>query len=175
MTRQPGQTPPLHRLFDEHKSIGTIRERYRKLQPRIGKQVSLLQNDQRFRSLCAVYYNDGYKDWHILLAIYNCMMNWSISVSDTTYDPERIAEEFKRESAKLDLPVFPPDQFTKDIMDFHFDIQPFTSLNSYGFEPRRVGLKADVVRKFLRERMRHYDLDIPHMPLFGEPPGEWPR
>jgi hypothetical protein len=40
---------------------------------------------------------------------------------------------------------------------------------------RRPDVEPRAIRAFLRDRMHHYDLDLPHRPLFGTPPGDWPE
>jgi len=53
-----------------------------------------------------------------------------------------------------------------------FDVN---TLRTYGFEYRRRDYRPEAVQTFLRLRMKHYDLDLPHQPLFGKPPGDWPE
>jgi len=44
-----------------------------------------LQKDEEFRQKCTGLYVQGYRDWTILSAIYNCMLNWELN--RTNFDP----------------------------------------------------------------------------------------
>ena len=83
-------------------------------------------------------------------------------------------EQFKREAKELRGRVYPAEEFLTSEMDFMFVVHALTCLNRMGFE-ERAGLQSEPVMKFLRERMRHFDLDIPHSPMFGNPPNDWPK
>jgi hypothetical protein len=173
MSSATGATPPLHRRFNERESISYIRNRYHICREKIAKQVEALQQDAAFREKCQGYYQRGYKDWVIASAIFNCMLNWRMRELGLvrTEDQQRFPE---LQNMLRDV-VYPTSRFLGEDMDSHIQIHCVTALNTYGFELRRRDFKPDVVEKFLRERMRHFDFDLPHSPLFGEPPGNWPR
>jgi hypothetical protein len=71
--------------------------------------------------------------------------------------------------------VYPVEDFLTAELDFMFINHAITCLQPYGFEDRGVRLATAPVIKFLRERMKHFDLDIPHSPMFGRPPAGWPK
>lgn len=45
-----------------------------------------------------------------------------------------------------------------------------TVLLPYGFQLRRPDFRPEVVERFLHDSMNHFEPDLPHRPLFGEPP-----
>jgi hypothetical protein len=71
--------------------------------------------------------------------------------------------------------VFPPDEFAGTEFEFAFQLHAITCLKDFGFEDRGLGISVETTMKFLRERMRHFDLDILHAPMFGRPPNDWPK
>ena len=75
---------------------------------------------------------------------------------------------------KLDNTTYPTWRFMDDDMARQMKVHGLLVLRSYGFELRRPDFQPEVVERFLRERMKHFELDLPHKPLFGEPPGDWP-
>ena len=174
MNSDAGIKPPLHRRFDEDKALEFIRNRYRHCRDKIAKQVEVLQKDAAFREKCKEYYKRGYKDWVILTAILNCMINYKVQELGLILPSEEVRNKFLELSAMLQNAVYPTKKFLEDI-DLQIGFHSILALNTYGFRPRRKDFNPDVVEKFLRERMRHFDFDLSHEPLFGEPPGSWPK
>lgn len=168
-----GENPPIHHRYNETEALAAIRRRYEAVLRFIPAQIEKLQADPEFRAHCQSYYARGYKDWVILMAIMNCMMNWrlnyrGIDVRDVAkFSPEKIGEE-------LNDDTHPTWRFLGEDMERQIDGHGVLVLPTYGFEMRRSDFKPAVIEKFLRERMNHFALDLPHKPLFGEPPGDWP-
>ena len=169
-----GEKPPLHRKFDEAVSIEKIRTRYQELKRRIPSQIAALQADSDFRQLCVDYYEKGYKDWLIISAVYNCMLNWLWNSRGYKPTAPNARQQFAALAEQIDDTTFPAWRFDKEMMDNMIATHNVTALQSYGFQPRRPDFHPDVVERFLRDRMRHFELDLPHVPLFGTPPGDWP-
>jgi len=174
MNSDTGIKPPLHRRFDENKALDFIRNRYFQCRKKIAKQVEVLQKDTAFREKCKEYYKRGYKDWVILSAIFNCMINFKAQELGLNLSSEEDRDKILELSNMLQNTVYPTNKFLKD-MDVQIKLHSILALNTYGFELRRKDFKPDVVERFLRERMRHFDFDLPHEPLFSEPPGSWPK
>ena len=173
MTSTTGSTPPLHRRFNEAESIRQIKDRYAGMKTRIAPQVALLQHDDAFLSRCAAYYKQDYKDWHILAAVLNYMLNREAERRGFGW----LREDVNRRQKLIDeLPnvVLPAAEFSGRQFELHFTGHALSCLRAYGFECRNPRINDATVEKFLRQRMRHFDLDIPHTPMFGRPPGDWP-
>jgi hypothetical protein len=175
MTSIIGGSPPLHRRFDESKSIELIQNRYRNLQPILARQVEVLQKDVESRIVFRDFYDQGFKDWHLVSAVFNIRMNWYYG--DFQFAMENPPDSDKLNEIKEIISLFtePPSRFANaGLIEQALRIFDATVLMSHGFHCRRSDYKHEAVRNFLRNRMRHYDLDIPHQPLFGKPPGNWP-
>jgi len=146
------------------------------LREEISDQVKALQVDERFLQRCEEFYGKGYKDWHILGAIFNFMLNHKLREMGNTLRTKEEFEKSKQVPKQLRGIVLPVEKFLTTEMEFMFTNHAMTCLGRYGFEERAgVGLASAPVIKFLRERMRHFDLDIPHPPMFGRPPSGWPE
>jgi hypothetical protein len=174
MTSPTGATPPLHRRFNEQDALKLIRGRYAGLRSRISSQVSVLQKDGDFRQLCGSYYDAGYKDWLIISAVLNCMLTWKAHSRGLDLRFSEPREHLLELSEGLEDTCYPAWRFEKEEMDRMIATHNMTALVSYGFQPRRADFRAEVIERFLRERMNHFEFDLPHKPLFGEPPGDWP-
>lgn len=170
-----GGIPPLHRRFNEASSLSFIINRYTRLRPILELQVKLLQDDIESRIVMRSFYDDGYKDWHLTSAIYNMRMNIEAERLGISFDTEPSQAEMERIETVITQSPEVPSFFT-DTSHITTALRTFDiiSLRTYGFELRRPDYHYEAVQHFLRQRMKHYDLDLPHQPLFGKPPGRWP-
>jgi hypothetical protein len=133
-----------------------------------------LQKDSLFRQECQEYYQRGYKDWVIVGAIFNCMLNWKAHELGIKLPDEKERQSVIELQELLSDALYPTGQFLGKDFDFQIKFHSLLALKSYGFELRRMDFNPEIVEKFLRERMKHFDFDISHRSLFGEPPGDWP-
>jgi hypothetical protein len=168
-----GAKPPLNRRFDEETARAHVQKRYHSMRGQISSQVATLQQNSIFRKMCQKYYDEGYPDWVILSGILNIVVNRK--AEDLSIDMETLEEDEVANLLRL-IPgtVYPMDDFPKSEMDFHISTHFATALQAYGFSLRQTDLRSGELEKFLRNRMRHFDFDFPHQPLFGDPPGDWP-
>lgn len=140
----------------------------------IPQQIENLQGDEEFRAQCQVYYEKGYKDWVITMAVWNCMVQWQAErLGIDVRHPKRLIS-LENARKKLNNTTYPTWLFMEEDLARHMTMHSLVVLESYGFELRRRQFKPEVLEGFLRERMKHFELDLPHKPLFGEPPGNWP-
>ncbi len=174
MTSITGSTAPLHRRFDEQDALRQIRSRYLGMQEDITEQVKVLQADGRFLARCQVFYKKGYKDWHILAAILNRMLYILQRELGCQFRSKKEIEQFKDLPKQLKGKIYPVEEFLTPALDFMFVTHALTCLSRMGFE-ERAWLKTEPAMRFLRERMRHFDLDVPHPPMFGKPANGWPK
>lgn len=175
MTSTTGLKPPLHRRFNEEKSLEYIRNRYVGMKGKFDGQLAVLQTDDAFLSRCEKLYADGYKDWHILSAIYNRVLMLESTRRAIDLHTEAGREEHKNLSKEVMTSTFPPECFDGVEWDMAFKMHALTCLATYGFEPRSRAVRPDAIVAFLRERMRHFELDIPHELMFARPCARWPN
>jgi hypothetical protein len=174
MTSIAGSKAPLHRRFDEKDALRQIRNRYLGMKEDIAEQVKTLQAEPRFLKRCEAFYAKGYKDWHILAAIYNLMIQIHLRALGNRLTTNADIARSKDSAKAICGKTFAPESFLTPELDFMFELHAMTCLKRLGFETR-TGVETGPVIKFLRERMRHFDLDVPHLPMFGNPPGNWPE
>jgi len=173
MNLKTGIKRPLHRRFDEKKALEFIRNRYRHCRSKIAKQIEVLQQDKVFQEKCKEYYKKGYKDWVIVSAVLNCMINLKAREIGLSLSSKKDLERLLKLSNMLRNTVYPTIMILEDL-DSQVKLHSVYALNTYAFKLRRKDFNPDVVENFLRERMRHFDFDLPHAPLFGKPLGSWP-
>jgi hypothetical protein len=160
-----GDKPPLHRLFDERHSLELIANRYRNLRPLLERQVEELQPSRDFCEKGRALYVQGFKDWHLLLIIFNMRLNWNFR--DLNLAVDQVSEaQLKTVTEIIRHSNDRPERFLGDIdgLDHALITSDAACLKAYGFEFRRMDYHPQAVRSFLRARMRHFDLDLPHSP-----------
>jgi len=167
--------PPLHKRLNQAKSIDLIQNRYQRCHREIPTQVVKLQKDEEFRRLYQEYYGRGYRDWTILVAVFNCVANWKAQEARVDMRSRTGIKAFLELAKHLQDDSYPAWRFDREEMDRQIAGFNMTALLAYGFEFRRPDCNPEAVERFLRERMRHFDFDLPHQPLFGDPPGDWPQ
>jgi hypothetical protein len=167
--------PPLHRKYKERDSLRYIRNRYRGMKGQFDEQVALLQSDDAFLDRCGILYRDGYKDWHILSAIMNRMIAVEAERRQIDQQTSSGRQAYQDLAKNLSGVILPASNFEGRDWDFAFELHAVTCLQTYGFEIRNPRLDTKAVVRFLRERMLHFEHDIPHAPMFGRPPAPWPK
>jgi hypothetical protein len=175
MTSTTGSKPPLHRRFDEAKSLEYIRNRYRGMKGKFDAQLEALRADDGFLNRCEQLYAKGYKDWHILSAIYNRLLHLEGARREIDLHTHEGRESHKNLSKEIMTAIFPASAFDGPEWEFAFKMHAITCLGSYGFEHRTSAISPDAIVAFLRDRMRHFELDVPHKPMFARPCGPWPE
>lgn len=174
----PAGKLPLHCRAQNADPRIAVRNRYRKAHEIAFKQVAALQRSLEFLTEARDWYGRGYKDWTLVSAITNGM--WNAVANERglmpTYREQRpIAFDPKALVAAARGRVFPTEMFLgKNLEGLMFAFEA-AALRTYGFEPRSPYMEKVTLRSFLRERLAFYEFDFKHAPLFGDPPGHWPK
>lgn len=175
MTENSGKTAPLHRRYNPDEIMGAVRKRYTLAREQLSDQVAVLQESIAFRKIAAGLYARGYKDWSILMGIMSRMMD--LRGKEIGLDP--MSEEGRSKYEELHLRLsghsYSPSCFTDDHFLNNVEGHNMAALVTYGFEIRRSDFHTDSVERFLRYRMKHFDFDLPHDEMFGDPRGDWPE
>ena len=170
-----GMIPPIHKRFNEPEALEAIRNRYRELRERMFAPVQMLQKSNRFLVQCREYYARGYKDWMLLSAAYNCILNLEFQRKNVDLLDRKAAQQATMEFREMILSAdYPEEAFLGQSFERCIFCHQSTVLCSWGFHPRVQSCDPKVVESFLRDRMKHFDYDLPHDDLFGDPIGEWP-
>jgi len=137
-------------------------------------QLAVLRADDDFLRRCEKLYGDGYKDWHILSAIFNHLMRLEANRRGISLETREGQAAYKGLADEVNDITFPASEFDGKEWEFAFTMHAITCLARYGFEQRTAAMRPQAAVDFLRERMLHFELDIPHQPMFTKPLGEWP-
>ncbi len=164
---------PLKR-FDEQAELRDIAFRYENTLRSFPQTLQRLKQDPAFLSVVERLHDVGWKDWHILQAIFNGAINWYMEQVGAEYDSPRIREETMKLYQQLrdkgegilQQPI-PVTYFTFDMMNQLLDAGVLSFLDNKGAVFRDRPYNFEKLRRFAQMRYHYLDLDVPHDPVFS--------
>ncbi|TDO58237.1 hypothetical protein EV651_110273 [Kribbella sp. VKM Ac-2571] len=125
-----------------------------------------LLEDGRIREVAAELRDDGWKDWHVLMALFSQVLNYRLAKrGQDGNDPalmERIARWEPEDPADLQIDV---SAVTAQSLRDHLTVSYFATANGYGLDPG--GLRAHEVLGVLETRYDYWTLDADHEDPFA--------
>ncbi|WP_284975251.1 hypothetical protein [Arthrobacter sp. efr-133-TYG-104] len=180
--RSPKPATGLRRKLPEHASaydraasIDAIAARYEKMLPPVRLTLPRLAGDTDFIKLVTSLRAEGWKDWHLLLAVVNIVVNGraaqrglNMTTSITKADVERVSLLTQEEEREED-PEPPLKIFTEDRMWFHLSNAALTTVRRWGLEVRLNRVDPRSFLGLLGDRFNYWDDDVEHEPIFTTP------
>jgi hypothetical protein len=157
--------------YDQEKALGWIRNRYENALPPVRHTVARLSRSESFRRTLAVLREEGWKDWHLLLAVVNVALNFRMQAEGIDIDaphPEQVARLHAPEDETAH-PV-PDEAFSLDAMRMMNEALQIGCIAQVGLELHHQQPPIEAVGTFLSARYRFWEDDVPHQdPFRGEP------
>lgn len=159
---------PLHKRYNENEMKKVISNRYENISKAIPRQLEYLGKSEEFAEIVKKLRKWGWKDWHILLSVFNLMLNLKHFIGKIGWYPKTEEEEKEIINFKEDeyFQPFCISEFSEEKLYFHLKGALISSCKGMEFEFRRRNIKPEKIEKFLRKRMKYFDLDIPHKTYF---------
>ena len=159
----------VHPRYDAEKALGDIRRRYQWFSGQLRYTMPALRQDRTFMGVVKSLQRQGWKEWHILLAINNIRMNHIVRslVPDDATDEQaqRIADSIRtRDEAESDPPP-PLIKLDETSLKEALEASQLVTLTLMGFECRCGAPRFVGIDRFLH-RFRYWDDDVPHDPFF---------
>ncbi|MFW9970561.1 MAG: hypothetical protein ACFFDF_10195 [Candidatus Odinarchaeota archaeon] len=161
--------PKLSKFYDKKKAEELIKARYRKSIPSIRKTLKRIVPTERFQQLKDDLRNQGWKDWHILLAFFNLVMNYrmeKLGISGNIFAMEKFYQEYPYEEEKEDAISVPIEEITEEDMKRNLQVSMMATLNGFGFSIQGKLVKPEEISKFLAEKFNYWEDDVDHDPIF---------
>jgi hypothetical protein len=118
--------------------------------------------------------NDGWRDWHILMAIASAASNYRYEqlhqkLGNGAEDFQTMQQTMFRiinqpESDKA-TPI-PVEIFSEENLRINLSLSQFSTLRGLGLEAKQNTPDFEAVNHFLKIRYHYWDDDIAHLPLF---------
>lgn len=176
-TWKPPEVKPLvwvktpHPRFDETTALQQVRRRYEVSLARLQYTLPRVVADSTFRKVVAVLRSEGWKDWHLLMAMLNAVANYRVNRRFDARDNEKqYAEMLKNEMfspEKPDNPQVPATFLTREILRLHLLMALNSGLTSEGLQFRHRTPNIDGLFTYARHRWCYFDLDVEHPDVFG--------
>lgn len=170
------EDPKRLRDFNEEEELEAIRRRYKLARETLVFTVPCLGRNRDFMQTYRRLLAQGWKDWHVLLAIGNIANNYRARVRGDNINiasKEDFKEMQKRyleamfEPEKQDDPRPAPDEFTEEKMRFALDTAIASGLLARGWVIKNPTPNFRGLRKFAASRYKYFELDVEHEPFFG--------
>lgn len=166
------ELPEHAQAYDPAESLDAIGGRYEVLLPPVRMTLPRLAADPAFMDLVASLRAEGWKDWHLLTAVANVVVNaravhrgLNMSTSITEADVKRFHSLMRKEE-QADDPETPLELFTEDAMWFHLGNAATATARRWGLEVRLNLLDPRAFLSVLGDRFNYWADDVDHQPIF---------
>lgn len=137
---------------------------------RCGRRFSASPKTSSSRKLWHHCGAQGWKDWHLLLAVVNIVVNGrarrlGVNMNALTKDDMERVQGLLRAEERPDDPMPPADVFTEDAMWVHLANATVTTIRGWGLE-LRVRFEPRALLAVLGDRFNYWDDDVAHEPIF---------
>jgi len=162
----------VHPRFNEAEELKRIQKRYDVCFAGLRYTLPKLRESNSFREVVLKFRDDGWKDWHILAAILNIVAGLRVARRlGPSVASREWAEAFQKE-------VFTPeietafeislDEIKSDAVFFTMQANTRSTMAGNGLTPtsRTPNLRGE--KKYMADRWRYFDLDVPHEPIVNE-------
>ncbi|MEO9246184.1 hypothetical protein ABDK96_00610 [Citricoccus nitrophenolicus] len=177
--RSPQPAEELHRklpnyasAYDHAASLDAIEGRYEALLPPVRLTLPRLVADPGFMELVALLRAEGWKDWHLLTAVANIVVNARAvhrGIDMSTSIPEADVERFRslmQAEERAEDPETSLEMFTEDAMWFHLGNAAIATARRWGLEMRVNRFDPRAFLRVLGDRFNYWDDDVDHEPIF---------
>jgi hypothetical protein len=162
----------LHPQFDEAEELERIQKRYDVCFAGLRFTLRKLRQSDSFREMVLKFRKQGWKDWHILAAVLNVVAGIRVAHRFGTAMPSREWEEaFKTEVFTPENETafeILPDQIKADSVFITMQANMTSTMSGNGLTPSSRTPNLSGEKKYMAERWRYFDLDVPHESLFNE-------
>lgn len=159
----------LSKYYDKTKAEELIKARYVKSMPSIRLTLKRIIPTKSFQLLKEKLRSQGWKDWHILLAFFNLVMNYrmeKLRISGNIGAMEKFYQEYPYEEEREDAVNIPIEEINEVNMKRNLQVSMLGTLKGLGFSLERKMVKPEEIADFLAEKFNYWEDDVTHEPIF---------
>jgi hypothetical protein len=160
--------------YDRQEMLRVIGERYEVLPAPIRFTVQRLADDGAFMTLVASLREQGWKDWHLLIAVANITVNeravrrgLNMTTSIAREDIQRFHALMQEQETAEEEPT-PTSLFSEGAMWFHLGNASAAAVSRWGLEVRMSLLEPQAFLSVLGQRFNFWEDDVDHDPVFAD-------
>ena len=159
----------LSKFYDKAKAEESIKARYVKSIPSIRLTLKKIVPTKSFQLLKEQLRSQRWKDWHILLAFFNLVMNYrmtKLGITGNIVAMEKFYQEYPYEEEKDSAVSIPIEEINKANMKKNLQVSMLATLKGLGFSLERKKIKPEEIADFLANKFNYWEDDVDHEPIF---------
>lgn len=159
---------PSYQTAAELEYIGHL---YQQLPPMLARSLPPLLDTHEFRTTVTTLRGEGWKDWHILLALANAAANYrapsrGIDTRRLTAQTQQAFVQMFRERERDTDPLLPLTEVTPEQLRGQLQVAVLAGMKRRGLESRSQVPPVDAIFRFLEHRHAYWNNDVDHAPIF---------
>jgi hypothetical protein len=170
----PELQPPSHPGpgYTRADALEAVRARYERLPQLLRYTLPRLLVDARTRAIFTELRTEGWKDWHLLSALTNLVINTRVAVRHGTPTWRAAASYKEHFLVELNRPEEPDDPsvaieaVTRSGLEENLKMSAMSTLRTWGLEIHQPTVDPDAVLKVLGERYGYWSDDVDHEDFF---------
>jgi hypothetical protein len=157
--------------YSAEESADAARSRYAHVQETLPLTLARLRESAEFRAVSTALRQDGWRDWHILLAVANQTWNYRIAraigplgLLDAEDDAWR---KYAHQREDTSSPEVPLSEYSKDNLRNALTMTMISTLSGMGLECQQRTPDLLAIEEFLSRRCNYWVDDVGHEDLLG--------
>ena len=154
-----------------------IKERYENTLKIIPNTIDYLCHQPSFRQTVATLRTRGWKDWHLLLAVFSVTASYRLAEAQCEIETltrsalhpsqiNEIAQRLQKEPESVDMPVPPATEFSEERLQEALRISMLSTVRVVGLEINQTTPDFGGIEDFLAHRYAYWKDDVPHSDPF---------
>ncbi len=159
----------LSKFYNKKISEKMIKNRYKNSIPPIRLTLKRIVPTEEFQQLKKSFRLSGWKDWHILLAFFNLVLNYrmrELGILNNINEMVEFTENFLYQEEREGSIQVPLSEFTEHNMTKSLEQSMSATLGTYGFSLEGKSLEIEEIKRFLSEKFNYWKDDVEHENIF---------
>ncbi len=159
----------LSKFYDKKKAEGMIKRRYENCFPSIRLTLKRLVPTKEFQAIKNSLRSQGWKDWHILMGIFNFIMNYrmeKIGILGNQQAMIKFQESYPYQEENENSIQIPINVIIELNIKSGLELSMLATLSALGFSiPQNIRFEKKKMLKLL-EKFNYWEDDVKHEPFF---------
>lgn len=159
----------LSKFYDKKKSKKMIKRRYKNCIPSIRLTLKQIVPTKEFQSNKESLRSQGWKDWHILMGIFNFIMNYrmdKLGILGNLQAMIQYQESYPYQEENVNSIHIPPNVITEKNIVNGLKLSMSATLNALGFStPQNTRIQKERLLKILK-KFNYWEDDVDHEAIF---------
>ena len=159
----------LSKFYDKVENKKIIERRYKNCVPSIRLTLKRIVPTNRFQSLKNSLRSQGWKDWHILMAVFNFGMNYRMEKMKILGNQDamiKFQETYPYQEENEKSIYIPLNEFTEENIKYGLELSMPATIFALGLDlPKNIAISKEKIKTILN-KFNYWEDDIDHQPIF---------